>query len=58
MTGWGYDRTNAGIGYVLLELRDKLKEAYGITFECQDWEMLGRWQRELERNGYEVVRAV
>ena len=58
MTGWGYDRTNAGIGYVIRELRDKLKEAYGITFECLDWEMLGRWQHEPERNGYEVVRAI
>ena len=58
MTGWGYDRTNAGIGYVLWELRDKLREAYGITFECLDWQMLGRWQYELERNGYEVVRVL
>ena len=58
MTGWGYDRTDAGIGYVLWELHNKLKEAYGITFECLYWEMLGRWQHELERNGYEVVSAI
>ena len=58
MTGWGYDRTNAGIGYVLWELREKLKEAYGITFHSLDWDMMNNWERELERNGYEVLRAL
>ena len=58
MTGWGYDRTNAGIGHILWELKDTLKEAYGITFNCLDWDMLNRWERELKRNGYDVVRAL
>ena len=58
MTGWGYDRTNAGIGYVLWSLREKLKNAYDITFNCQDWYMMNRWERELQRNGYEVVRVL
>ena len=58
MTGWGYDRTNAGIGHILWEMKDTLKDAYGITFNCQDWDMMNRWGRELERNGYEVVRVL
>ena len=58
MTGWGYDRTNAGIGHILWELKDTLKEAYGITFNCLDWDMLNRWERELKRNGYDVVRVL
>ena len=58
MTGWGYDRTNAGIGYVLWGLRKKLKKAYGITFQSLDWDMMNNWERELKRNGYEVIRAL
>lgn len=58
MTGWGYDRTNAGIGYVLWGLREKLKKAYGITFHSLDWDMMNNWERELKRNGYDVVRAL
>lgn len=58
ITGWGYDRTNAGIGHILWELKDKLKEAYGISFNCQDWDMMNRWERELKRNGYDVVRVL
>ena len=58
MTGWGYDRTNAGIGHILWEMRDKLNNAYGITFNCLDWDMMNRWVRELERNGYDVVRVL
>ena len=58
MTGCGYDRTNAGIGYILCELREKLKEAYGIRFHSLDWDMMNNWERELERNGYEVLRAL
>ena len=58
MTGWGYDRTNVGIGHILWEMKDKLKEAYGITFNCQDWDMLNRWERELERKGYDVERVL
>ena len=58
MTGWGYDRTNTGIGHILWEMKDKLENAYGITFSCQEWNMLNRWERELERNGYDVVRVL
>lgn len=58
MTGWGYDRTNAGIGHILWGMKDKLEEAYGITFNCIDWDLMNRWERELERNGYEVVRVL
>ena len=57
-TGWGYDRTNAGIEHILWDMKDKLKEAYGITFNCQDWDMLNRWERELERKGYDVERVL
>ena len=58
MTGWGYDRTNAGIGHILWEMRNKLENAYGITFNCLDWDLMNRWVRELERNGYDVVRVL
>ena len=58
MTGWGYDRTNAGIGHVLWGLREKLEKAYGISFNCQDWDMMNRWERERKRNGYEVIRVL
>ena len=58
MTGWGYDRTNVGIGYVLWGLKDKLKKAYSIKFNCLDWKMPGKWQSRLERNGCEVIKAL
>lgn len=58
MTGYGYDRTSTGISRILWDLREKLHDAYGVTFSCESWQMLNYWQRELERNGFEVERVI
>ena len=58
MTGCGYDRTAEGISTVLWKLRDELAKWHGIRFECSETAMMRHWDKELERNGYTVIRVL
>ena len=58
MSGFGYDRTAFGIGKIFYKLRQHLREYYGIKFECQDWEIINRWERFFRQSGYEVFRVL
>ena len=58
MTGCGYDRTAEGISKVLWKLRAELAKWHGIRFECSETAMMRHWDKELERNGYTVIRVL
>lgn len=58
MTGWGYNRTETGIGYILAENREKLKNDYGIELAPQDWDIQNTWQKDIEVAGYKVIQAI
>lgn len=58
MTGWGYNRTETGIGYILAENREKLKNDYGIELAPQDWDIQNTWQKDIEAAGYKVIQAI
>ena len=58
MSGWGYDRTCMGIGEILNEHREKLKEDYGIELNGEYWEIANTWQKDFENAGYKVIRAI
>ena len=58
MTGCGYDRTAEGISKVLWKLRDELAKWHGIRFDCSETAMMRHWDKELERNGYTVIRVL
>ena len=58
MTGCGYDRTAEGISTVLWKLRDELAKWHGIRFDCSETAMMRHWDKELERNGYTVIRVL
>lgn len=58
MTGYGYDRTRCGIGEILSENREKLKECYEIELDGQDWNIQNTWEKDIEKAGYNVVRAI
>jgi len=56
MDGCGNDITAHGIGSLLWRLREDLAKWHGIRFTCPETEMISRWQQELERNGYVVIK--
>ncbi len=58
MSGWGYNRTTAGIGEILKENREKLKEQCGIELNGDDWQLQNTWQKDIEAGGYMVIRAI
>ncbi len=58
MTGWGYNRSTTGIGEILNEHREKLKEDYGIELKGEYWEIANTWQKDFENAGYKVIRAI
>ena len=58
MTGWGYNRTETGIGYILAENREKFKNDYGIELAPQDWDIQNTWQKDIEAAGYKVIQAI
>ncbi len=56
MDGCGNEITTYGIGSLLWRLREDLAKWHGIRFTCPETEMISRWQQELERNGYVVIK--
>lgn len=58
MSGWGYNRTTVGIGEILNENREKLKEQCSIELNKTDWELQNTWQKDIEAAGYTVIRAI
>ena len=58
MTGWGYDRINTGIAEILVEHRDTLEDAYGITLSKSEWQIMNDWQSSFEAIGWTVVQAL
>lgn len=58
MTGYGYNRTRCGIGDILSENREKLKECYGIELDAQGWNIQNTWEKDIEKAGYKVIQAI
>ena len=58
MTGCGYDRTALGISMALWRLRAELAKWHGISFDCSETAMMNQWDKELEKNGYTVIRVL
>ena len=58
MSGWGFNRTEMGIAEILTQNRGHLKGEYGIELTGQDWEIQGRWEKDIEAAGYKVVRVI
>ena len=58
MTGWGYNRTDAGIGSIFWENRERLKGEYGIELPDSVGDIENRWQKSLETAGYNVIQAI
>lgn len=58
VTGWGYNRTTAGIGKILSANRERLKREYGIELDGPDWNIANTWEKDLASSGYKVIRAI
>ena len=58
VSGWGFNRTATGITEILARNRERLKEEYGIELSGQDWEIQGRWEKDIAAAGYKVVRVI
>lgn len=59
MTGYGYNRTGAGIGEILDKNREKLKADYGIELSIQQaWEIQNTWRKDIEAAGYNVNPSI
>lgn len=58
MTGYGYDRTRAGIGEILSENRERLKSDYGIELDTQGWNIQNTWQESIKAAGFNIIQAI
>lgn len=58
MTGYGYDRTRAGLGEILSENRERLKSDYGIELDVQDWNIQNTWQESIKAAGFNIIQAI
>ncbi len=58
MTGFGYNKVNSGIADILVENKQKLSEAFDLTLDEQEWQVMNTWKRDLENCGFQVIQAI
>ena len=57
VTGWGFNRQDFGIHYVLKKVQDELKNFWGIEFTSQGM-LCDHWQDDFKRAGFLVIQAL
>ena len=57
VTGWGFNRQDFGIHYVLKKVQDELKNSLGIEFTSQGM-LCDHWQDDFKRAGFLVIQAL
>lgn len=58
MTGHGYDKVNSGIADILVANKQKLSEAFNLTLDAPEWQVMNTWKHDLEACGFQVFQAI
>ena len=57
VTGWGFNRQDFGIHYVLRKVKDELKNSLGIDLTGNPM-LTDHWIQDFNRAGFQVIQAL
>ena len=57
VTGWGFNRQDFGIHYVLRKIKDELKNSLGIQLTGKVM-FVDNWIQDFQRAGFQVIQAL
>ena len=58
ISGYGFDKSAAGIANILTANRERLKSAFGVELSAPDWNIINTWERDFKAGGYDVARVL